>query len=120
MNPDGQSGPGRADGEPPPLAARSVGASQIAGPTPLTACRAHHAGRQGGLRGRLLGAHRRGMCPALTTLAVDPLQAPPDEPADAPVVPTTVGGSIVHRGDGQRVSTPTERPRGLGGTVSVV
>ena len=33
----------------------------------------------------------------LTALAVDPLQAPPDELADAPVVLTTGGGSIVHR-----------------------
>jgi hypothetical protein len=32
-----------------------------------------------------------------TALAVDPLQAPPDELADAPVVLTTVSGSIVHR-----------------------
>jgi predicted amidohydrolase YtcJ len=33
----------------------------------------------------------------LTAFAVDPLQAPPDELADAPVVLTAVGGSIVHR-----------------------
>ncbi len=39
-----------------------------------------------------------GMRADLTAFAVDPLQAPPDELADAPVVLTTVGGSIVHRG----------------------
>jgi predicted amidohydrolase YtcJ len=38
-----------------------------------------------------------GMRADLTAFAVDPLQAPPDELADAPVVLTTVGGSIVHR-----------------------
>jgi predicted amidohydrolase YtcJ len=38
-----------------------------------------------------------GMRADLTALAVDPLQAPPDELADAPAVLTTVGGNIVHR-----------------------
>ena len=40
-----------------------------------------------------------GMRADLTAFAVDPVQAPPDELADAPVVLTTVDGSIVHRGD---------------------
>ena len=39
-----------------------------------------------------------GMRADLTAFAVDPLQASPDELADAPVVLTAVGGSIVHRG----------------------
>ncbi|GAC50626.1 amidohydrolase [Gordonia aichiensis] len=35
----------------------------------------------------------------LTAFAVDPLRCPPDELIEAPIVLTTVGGDIVHRGD---------------------
>jgi hypothetical protein len=68
------------------------------GLTPLMALQGYTtqaawAGGEAGSSGRIAP----GMRADLTALAVDPLLAPPDELADAPVVLTTVGGSIVHR-----------------------
>ncbi|GGR10937.1 hypothetical protein GCM10010251_28690 [Streptomyces aurantiogriseus] len=35
----------------------------------------------------------------LTALSVDPVEAPTDEPTEAPVRLTVTGGHVVHRGD---------------------
>ena len=69
------------------------------GLTPLMALQGYttHAAWAAGEAGRS-GRITPGMRADLTAFAVDPLRAPADELADAPVVLTTVDGEVVHRG----------------------
>ncbi|KUN09727.1 amidohydrolase [Streptomyces yokosukanensis] len=69
------------------------------GLTPLQAlegCTSHAAaaGGESGVAGRVAAGCRAD----LTALAVDPVHAPGDELADAPVALTVTGGHVVHRG----------------------
>lgn len=54
---------------------------------------AAHATGQGHIAGRIAPGHRAD----LTAFAVDPLTAPPDELADAPIRLTMVDGAVTHR-----------------------
>lgn len=74
-------------------------AAQRPGLTPLQAlegCTSHAAAAAGEscVAGRIAPGHRAD----LTALSVDPVLAPGDELADAPVVVTVTGGHVVHRG----------------------
>jgi hypothetical protein len=74
-------------------------AAQRPGLTPLQAlegCTSHAAAAAG--ESALAGGVAPGLRADLTAFAVDPVHAPGDELADAPVALTVTGGHVVHRG----------------------
>ncbi|OAH11373.1 amidohydrolase [Streptomyces jeddahensis] len=73
------------------------GRAGLTGLEALEGCTTHAAGAAGeaDTTGRIAPGYRAD----LTALSVDPVQAPADELADAPVRLTVTGGYVVHRGD---------------------
>ncbi|MFF7387801.1 amidohydrolase [Streptomyces scabiei] len=78
-----------------PKGAASSGAG-LTGLQALEGCTRHAAVAAG--EGDIAGRIAPGLRADLTALGVDPVEAPADEVADAPVLLTVTGGHVVHRG----------------------
>lgn len=78
-----------------PKGAASSGAG-LTGVQALEGCTSHAALAAG--EGDVVGRIAPGLRADLTALGLDPVEAPADEVADAPVLLTVTGGHVVHRG----------------------
>jgi predicted amidohydrolase YtcJ len=79
-----------------PLGAAAAGGG-LRGIQALEGCTTHAALAAG--EGHETGRIAPGLRADLTAFGLDPVAAPADEPAQAPVRPTVTGGHVVHRGD---------------------